>query len=466
MKKNLSNFIVALCLLIFISGCVKEDSEQVETFGDLNFILDINDKNEGARTLNMNDTDAILITIKKNDGSATQYSTKEIKLYNLNGQFISQKISLPVGNYLLTEFLVIDSEDQVVYATPEKGSLQAQNVIHPLSIDFNIHTDQITALEIEVLSTENLELNDFGLVGFDLSEVKLLRFYINVSEKGNLEDLLFAELTVVHGSYTFNQDLKPIANNSVAIKDGYPSYDILVTSNGYSDYSITLSLHELAQFQNAPLTIELDLENESDSLWVPGMDIIDSRDGEVYKTVQIGDQIWLAENLRSTIFNDGQPIPYIINNTTWDQATTPAYSWYEHDTIAYKNTYGALYNWYVIETQKICPLGWHVPSDAEWDTLNINLGETESGKKLKIDGVDFWGLNNNGTNESGFSALPNGLRINGIFEDIGEYAYFWSTWNNHPTTRHRWELRKLNSNFPGPFSIGKNNGYCIRCMQD
>ena len=85
-------------------------------------------------------------------------------------------------------------------------------------------------------------------------------------------------------------------------------------------------------------------------------------DGNVYKTVKIGNQVWMAENLRTTKLNDGQPIPLVTENKEWSYRTTLGYCWYENDEAANNNIYGALYNWYTIETGKVCPKGWHVPT--------------------------------------------------------------------------------------------------------
>jgi hypothetical protein len=85
-------------------------------------------------------------------------------------------------------------------------------------------------------------------------------------------------------------------------------------------------------------------------------------DGNVYKTLKIGAQTWMKENLRTTKFNDGHVIPLVEAGSVWIKLKQPAYCWYNNDTI-HKNLYGTLYNWYAIETGKLCPLGWHIPSD-------------------------------------------------------------------------------------------------------
>ena len=118
-----------------------------------------------------------------------------------------------------------------------------------------------------------------------------------------------------------------------------------------------------------------------------------------------------GRNLKTTKYNDGTSIPNVTNDTSWSNLTTGAYCWYNND-VSYKNPYGALYNWYAVNTGKLAPKGWHVPSDAEWTTLITYLGgESIAGGKLKEAGTTHWlSPNTEATNSTGFSALPGGRR--------------------------------------------------------
>jgi uncharacterized protein (TIGR02145 family) len=145
-------------------------------------------------------------------------------------------------------------------------------------------------------------------------------------------------------------------------------------------------------------------------------------DNNTYKVVKIGTQVWMAENLKTTRYNDGSAIPLVTDNTEWNNLTTPGYSWYNNDSATYAQTYGALYNWYTVETGNLCPTGWHVPSDAEWTTLTDYLGgEAIAGGKLKETGTAHWDSPNTGaTDETGFTAFPGGNRTkNGPFSNLG-----------------------------------------------
>jgi len=111
-------------------------------------------------------------------------------------------------------------------------------------------------------------------------------------------------------------------------------------------------------------------------------------DGNVYNTITIGTQVWMAENLKTTKFDDSTAIPLRLDNKDWKALFTPAYFCYDNDENANINTYGALYNWYAVSTNKLCPAGWHIPDDAEWTTLIKKLkgGERVAGGKLKETG--------------------------------------------------------------------------------
>ncbi|MCX6254315.1 MAG: fibrobacter succinogenes major paralogous domain-containing protein, partial [Bacteroidia bacterium] len=210
-----------------------------------------------------------------------------------------------------------------------------------------------------------------------------------------------------------------------------------------------------------------ELKPESSTLIVSVTD----RDGNVYKTVTIGTQVWMAENLKTTKFNDGSAIPLVTDDKTWDALTTPAYCWCENDATANKNTYGASYNWYTVGTNKLCLKGWHVPTDAEWTTLTTYLGgESVAGGKLKETGTTHWESPNTGaTNESGFTALPSGYRNNhGAFANVGYFGFWWSATENVATATTASWCRSMGGGGSDVlrFPNLKKNGYSVRCLRD
>jgi uncharacterized protein (TIGR02145 family) len=155
---------------------------------------------------------------------------------------------------------------------------------------------------------------------------------------------------------------------------------------------------------------------------------VTDNDGNVYKTVIIGTQVWMAENLKTTKFNDNSNIPNITDRSSWVSLVTPGYCWYNNAAAA-KDIVGGLYNWYTVKTGKLCPSGWHVPTDSEWETLSVYLGGASvAGGKLKETGTTNWLTPNTGTtNESGFTALPGGkIDDMGFFYNLGAEGYWWS----------------------------------------
>jgi len=193
-------------------------------------------------------------------------------------------------------------------------------------------------------------------------------------------------------------------------------------------------------------------------------------DGNVYHTVTIGTQVWMVENLKTTKFNDGTSISNVTDNTTWNNLTTPGYCWYNNDP-SYKNPYGALYNWYSVNTGKLAPTGWHVPTDAEWSTLITFLGgENVASGKLKEAGTSHWLYPNlDVTNETGFTAIPGGYHygFNTIdtFLGMGAYANWWSSTSNGPVSAFYYGLYYANNYFR-QYSNVLSCGSSVRCLKD
>jgi len=195
-------------------------------------------------------------------------------------------------------------------------------------------------------------------------------------------------------------------------------------------------------------------------------------DGNIYQTVTIGTQVWLKENLKTTKYNDGTEIPLITDNTEWKNAITAAYCWYDND-ITNKDPFGALYNWYAVNTGKLCPKGSHVPSESELTELVAFLGgESVAGGKLKttgtIEGGDgLWNQPNvDATNETGFSALPGGLRA-GSFFDINWGGVWWTS-TEYPSNRAYYFYINNYDGTVGDSDDGgsKDSGYSVRCLKN
>jgi uncharacterized protein (TIGR02145 family) len=193
------------------------------------------------------------------------------------------------------------------------------------------------------------------------------------------------------------------------------------------------------------------------------------KDGNVYNSVTIGSQIWLNENLKTTKFSDGSSIPNVTADITWANLSTSAFCWFNNDAVTYKATYGALYNWYTVNSGKLCPAGWHVPSDGEFSVLTDLLGGlTVAGGKMKEVGTAHWTDPNTGaTNESGFTSLAAGQRhTDGSFGDLGFAAIFWTStpYNDvKPWYYSNWYTNAMAGRGNGTWN---NVGLSIRCVKD
>lgn len=202
-------------------------------------------------------------------------------------------------------------------------------------------------------------------------------------------------------------------------------------------------------------------------------------DGNVYRTVQIGGQCWMAEDLKTTRNNDGSDIPNVTDSVAWTQLNSSAWCNYENSS-SYDAIYGKLYNWYAAASPNICPQGWHMPTDADWQQLEAALGmpanelgltgyrgdDQNVGGKMKT--TTLWNAPNTGANnQSGFTGRPGGSRQynNGFFNYLGSFGFWWSA--SGAGADFGWS-RGLNTDEArvSRFYNFKRNGFCLRCVMD
>jgi uncharacterized protein (TIGR02145 family) len=192
------------------------------------------------------------------------------------------------------------------------------------------------------------------------------------------------------------------------------------------------------------------------------------QDGNVYKTIVIGNQEWMAENLKTRIYRNGESISNITNNIQWSNLTTGAWCHYNNDSL-YECPYGKLYNWYaVVDNRNLCPTNWHVPSVDDWNQLSDFLGgDPVAGSKLKSTGNSYWYSPNEGaTNESGFSALPGGIKYNdGQNLSVGGIGWWWSSTEQSADAGFQRSLQHFDTIFYNA-SDNKRMGYSVRCVKD
>ena len=189
-------------------------------------------------------------------------------------------------------------------------------------------------------------------------------------------------------------------------------------------------------------------------------------DGNEYSTVIIGTQTWMVEDLKVTKYNSGAPIQGKNNVAGWEDDLSGAYCWYNSDIS--NKTYGALYNWYAVNTGNLAPKGWHVPSKEEWQILIDYLGGKKvAGGKLKAEGTSFWPKPNKGAdNSSGFTAIPGGQRFDdGSYGSLPDWKFWWTaTKSNLLQARYFGLFFNTSTVFDG--AKIKNHGFSVRCIKD
>jgi uncharacterized protein (TIGR02145 family) len=209
-------------------------------------------------------------------------------------------------------------------------------------------------------------------------------------------------------------------------------------------------------------------------------------DGNTYSTIGIGSQIWMAENLKTTKYNDGTLIPLVFDTYSWSDRFSSGYCWYNNDAVTYKVSYGALYNWYTVSSNKLCPIGWYVPTDEEWTTLETyliakgyNYDGTTTGNKIakslssnsgwtsstitgSVGNIDYPAKRN----ATSFSALPGGGRNSiGTFSYIGYGGEWWSATESTDVANAIWRFIYSSDSKLGRNSTRKNSGFSVRCVK-
>lgn len=363
---------------------------------------------------------------------------------------VREKIEIELGNYI----------DKVY--TLEKNTGTINIIVYPSDAEVLINRQSVQANEnVEFapgLYRVEVMREGFAPITEDVTlerGVNMQRRYELVAYTGRLqysvtpssaETVLLDESGKEVGKWT---GLKIINDLKVG------SYKLKVKAEGYksNEKAIKISRDILT-----PITVVL----------VEGSDVFVDIDGNEYKTIKIGDQIWMAENLRTTRYRDGTLIQNVQNDTQWERLKGGAWSHYDNNT-EYDEVYGKLYNWYAINNyHNLCPTGWHVPTDTDWNILVDSLGGDQiAGSKLKQIGTSRWlKLDINATNEIDFTALPGGSRAgNGSFLGIGYSAYWWTASSNNNS--NSWYRRIVkNSRGLGRLDGTLSSGMSVRCVSN
>jgi uncharacterized protein (TIGR02145 family) len=286
-------------------------------------------------------------------------------------------------------------------------------------------------------------------------------------------------------STNFYFDASGSSDNEDPITGLQVRWDWESDGNWDTDYSITkIDSHQYTSEGTKTIVLEVKdsgglIDTATAQVYITGADTgtVTDFDGNVYKTIKLGNQWWMAENLRVAHYANGDSIPE-VTDFSWGSLTTGACCTYIPDSLI---VYGRLYNWYAVaDNRGIAPAGWHVPTDEEWKKLEMFLGMsqgdadftgwrgTDEGGKLKENGLVHWMTPNTGaTNESGFTALPGGERMDsGLFGLITRHGFWWSS--TEFDAEHAWFrlLRHDESKVYRANGYHKRYGYSVRCIKD
>ena len=324
-------------------------------------------------------------------------------------------------------------------------------------------TYHFVAYAINSLGSDFGSEKTFTTLG-DLPEAITLKADTITTSGASLVGIVSADY--LNTSVTFEYGTTVSYGNSVPVVDG------IVTENNDTVYANISGLTA-----NTTYHFRIRTENElgvvygGDSTFMTVLDgitgSVTDADGNSYGTIGIGHQTWMTENLKTTKYNDGSAITLVEKDSIWQQLSTGGYCWFENN-ITYKNTYGALYNWHTVNTGKLCPSGWHVPSETEFTTLvNYLGGASKAGGLLKATGTSFWNDPNTGaTNQYGFNARAAGLRDNqALFDFININGNWWSSTNySTQTSAYLYMIYNYQNSFQN--YINKKYGLSVRCVKN
>lgn len=366
----------------------------------------------------------------------------------------------------------IDPSALDLYITPKLLMYTAAKYTHGNNTNLALFTPAMTILEIPIKTesgTYHITSISLKSTGASNAFIQTATFPIGsnptVSAQSSGQTMTY-NFTGGLTATTTEQTIKLLVwSNSATATSGLTGYKVGINTYGTSD-AVTKTLSRTSPFINSKYykyksgeAIEIPTSTANEILNYNGID---------YKTIKIGSLVWMAENLRTTKYKDGiTDITNITDANTWKAATTAAYCWYD-DISANAPTYGALYNWYTVNTGNLCPNGWRVPSSADWDALYTNLGGlSKAGSKLKEAGTTHWTSGNLATNVTGFTALPVATRdaADGTFGTNGTNGYFWSSTSVTTETSNR---AKLSYNLIALEygAASKKAGMSVRCVKD
>lgn len=400
-----------LCLAMLVIGfACKEDmpeeksATEVEAleYTSVSFQVAGNENQKTAATYN---PASIMITLTDDQGVVI-VEKKVIDLISINGSFVSKPLILPQGNYNLTEFLVLDDDNNAVLAAPIDGAANDHLTDTPLPLAFIINGEENITLLPSVVPTENLDASTLGYISWQFDVKEPIEFTVTVftfDEQTGLPVPATANLSVnSDGAEVVNIDLDA-SSNTILVQDNSLDHNLIITKEGYTSHSESILYADLSG-QNVSVVLEKEA-------------LVTDVDGNEYPVVTIGNQTWMAANLKTTKYADGQVIGDMRTNSYG------GYYSYQAATRGVAHT-----NANPSSIQGACPTDWHVPSASEFVELeNAVGGRAIAAGNLKSLSMNWTSPNTGATDEFGFAAEPNGYYNYGRFSLNGGYAFYLTT---------------------------------------
>jgi uncharacterized protein (TIGR02145 family) len=399
-------------------------------------------------------------------------------LINFAGTGASKTVSEVKVENLTEGTTLILHKSEILRLIGSFGVSSLDNISYSIRIYPNPMTKNNAVLQIYPPDAGNAFITIYDLSG--KIEAQTQSFLGNYPQEYRLSGLKngFHLINVTGGTYHFSSELicSGDAGGSARIDrlSGYnPNDESGSAINSKRDETIINMVYNYGDrlkftgISESYSTVKIDTPIEDETVtfnFIPCSD----KDNNNYSIVEIGSQVWMAENLRATKYNNGNDIDYPGSNVNdWNNNTSGAYAWYNNDKVTNKNIYGALYNWYAVNSGNICPTGWHVPISEEWITLRDYLGGlVVAGEKIKETGGSHWTpINHHNTNESGFTALPGGISTAQNFIELRHTGYFWSSATKHNQTgSYGWFVSSLSDALTESDSQYLNEGLSVRCI--
>jgi uncharacterized protein (TIGR02145 family) len=360
--------------------------------------------------------------------------------------------------------------------TPLKNKFIKGDALKDIDLASSIGMNTTTKAYPEVdafYSTKTLTL-DKGTTSIDFTLLRMgfgINFMVDALTAGSMEIYLGNDTLKLNSTKTSAYTIRQFATSTNTFTNIYTNAttfgdSIAITAKWTSaSGTIVTAAGKYKFLRNYQKTMTIQLNTTGFNMGFEDWNTVTDVDGNVYKTVTIGTQTWMAENLKVTHYRDGTAIPSFTTSSAWASLTTGA----RYDN---KSNFGHLYNWYAVsDNRNIAPIGWHVATDAEWTTLSTYLGgDALAGGKLKEAGITHWLTPNTGaTNESGFSSLPGGgIGYNGVDQygnGTGDTAIYWS--KDSYSTSSTWIREMYNNSTTLDRLIRiKQSGFSVRCVKD